>query len=85
MRSYLRDAARVLAPGGRALFHHSNYPREPKTHYGQNPHARNQMTAALFQSHTKAAGLETLETVVIPWGDIADLDCLSLVEKTAAA
>ena len=44
VRSYLKDTARVLKPGGRALFHHSNYPTAPKEHYGQNPHARNQMT-----------------------------------------
>ena len=33
-------------PGGRALFHHSNYPKAAETHYGVNPHSRNRMTVA---------------------------------------
>ena len=26
VQAYLRDTARVLKPGGMALYHHSNYP-----------------------------------------------------------
>jgi Cyclopropane fatty acid synthase and related methyltransferases len=85
VRSYLKDTARVLKPGGRALFHHSNYPTAPKEHYGQNPHSRNQMTEATFRDYTREAGLETLGTQIISWGQIPDLDCISLVAKPAAA
>jgi SAM-dependent methyltransferase len=85
VRSYLKDTARVLKPGGRALFHHSNYPTAPKEHYGQNPHSRNQMTEATFREFTRDAGLETLGTQIISWGQIPDLDCSSLVGKTGAS
>jgi ubiquinone/menaquinone biosynthesis C-methylase UbiE len=83
--SYLQDAARVLMPGGCALLHHSNYPTAARTHYGTNPYARNEMTVPLFQEFVAAAGLEALETRIIPWGDIPDLDCLSLVSKPGVA
>jgi SAM-dependent methyltransferase len=39
VEAYLRDTARVLTPGGMALYHHSNYPAPLDWHYGQNPHA----------------------------------------------
>jgi SAM-dependent methyltransferase len=83
--SYLQDAGRVLMPGGCALFHHSNYPLASGTHYGANPYARNRMTVALFREFIEAAGLEATETIVIPWGDLPDLDCLSLVTKPGVA
>jgi len=83
--SYLQDAARVLMSGGRALFHHSNYPKAAETHYGTNPYARNRMTVALFREFIEAAGLEATETIVIPWGDLPDLDCLSLVTRPGGA
>lgn len=84
VESYLNDAARVLAPGGRALFHHSNYPAPLDRHYGLNPHARNHMTRDLFIELARAAGLDIVESRVITWVDVDELDCLSLVEKPAA-
>jgi ubiquinone/menaquinone biosynthesis C-methylase UbiE len=81
VRSYLCDAARILRPGGLALFHHSNYPAPPDRHYGQNPHARNHMTAALFAKLAEQAGLQVVEMVIIPRGEVSDLDCLSLLIK----
>lgn len=85
VRSYLQDCGRVLRPGGRALFHHSNYPEAAATHYGTSPYARNQMTVALFRDYAGAAGLEVTETRILPCGDLPDLDGLSLVTKPAAA
>jgi ubiquinone/menaquinone biosynthesis C-methylase UbiE len=80
VESYLKDTKRVLAKGGRALYHHSNYPAPSDLHYGQNPHARNHMTQQLFKSMCDAAGLHILSSVPMRWGDIAELDCLTLVE-----
>lgn len=81
VRSYLTDAARVLKPGGMALFHHSNFPAPLDRHYGLNPHSRNHMTAPLFGAYARAAGLEVVETRIIPWGESSDLDALSLVRN----
>ena len=81
VRSYLQDTARVLKPGGMGLFHHSNFPAPLEQHYGLNPHSRNHMTAPLFSAYAQAAGLDVVESVVIPWGEIKDLDALSLVRK----
>jgi SAM-dependent methyltransferase len=81
--AYLQDTQRVLAPGGRAVFHHSNYAAPAERHYGQNPHARNHMTQALFSEFAARAGLTVSESVVIPWGKEVALDCVTLLEKPA--
>ncbi|MBN8892925.1 MAG: hypothetical protein ABS99_04970 [Acetobacteraceae bacterium SCN 69-10] len=79
VRSYLRDAARVLQRGGRAFMHHSNYPQT--TIWWSNPHSRNTMTHTLFATYAEEAGLLVLQQKVLNWGSDVDLDCLSLVEK----
>jgi SAM-dependent methyltransferase len=81
--SYVLDTARVLTPGGRALFHHSNYGVPTGHGYGANPHARNYMTQELFSSYAREARLEVERSHVIPWGEIADLDCITLLRKPA--
>lgn len=79
VRSYLRDTARVLKPGGRGFFHHSNYTagRDWRT----NPHSRNFMSRELFAAYVQAEGLRVVNQFVFEWGHVAGLDCLSLVEK----
>jgi ubiquinone/menaquinone biosynthesis C-methylase UbiE len=79
--AYLKDTARVLAPSGRALYHHSNYPAPRERHYGQNPHARNHMTQALFRQLSENAGLGVRRSIVIDWGGSKNLDFITLVEK----
>jgi SAM-dependent methyltransferase len=80
--SYLADAARILKDGGMALLHHSNHVSPPTTvHYGQNPHARNHMTRDLFREYAEQAGLSVVESVVIDWAGVPQLDCVSLVRK----
>jgi ubiquinone/menaquinone biosynthesis C-methylase UbiE len=79
--SYLIDAKRVLKTGGMMLLHHSNYSATPAEHYGQHPSARNYMPRLLFQKLANDAGLAILESTTFQWGDVADLDCLSLLQK----
>jgi ubiquinone/menaquinone biosynthesis C-methylase UbiE len=85
VESYLKDTRRVLAHGGRALFHHSNFPAPMDRHYGQNPHARNHMTKELFGRYAHDAGLVVLESTIIDWGDAKNIDCVSLLEKKERA
>lgn len=79
--SYLQDAFRILRPGGRALFHHSNLDKYPGSDYKSNPHWRNFMSKNLFAHAGNRSGLRVLEQVTIDWDKVRDLDCLTLVEK----
>ena len=79
--SYLADAHRVLIPGGRALFHHSNYSLNPDSPFSENPHARAYMSAQLFEEYANKSGLTVLEQKIIGWGGIENLDCITLLEK----
>ena len=80
--SYLKDTARVLRPGGMALFHHSNYDAPPGRPYGQSPHARNHMTEGLFREYVAQAGLQMIKTGrLLGWGGEPDLDRLTLVGR----
>jgi SAM-dependent methyltransferase len=79
--SYVADAHRVLKPGGHALFHHSNYSAPLDRHYGQNPHARNHMTFELFQEIAEAGRMAIVASEAMPWGNVPDLDRLSLLRK----
>jgi SAM-dependent methyltransferase len=81
VQAYLRDTARVLAPGGMAFYHHSNYPAPPDRPYGSNPGARNHMTAEMFASYARSAGLDILVQQVIEWDKVPNLDCLTLVQR----
>lgn len=83
VESYIKDASRVLKPGGRALYHHSNYDA-PGSKYSTNPHSRNHMTQDIFRSYCDAAGMRVLESTVIRWGRVQDIDCVSLIERPAA-
>ncbi|WP_165585521.1 class I SAM-dependent methyltransferase [Roseococcus sp. SYP-B2431] len=82
VRSYILDTARILAPGGRALYQHSNYDAPTDRHYGQNPHARNRMTEAMLRGFAAEAGLEILSTRALPWGGVEDLRNASLQAGT---
>jgi SAM-dependent methyltransferase len=79
--SYVNDAFRVLRPGGRALFHHSNFTSNPGGDWGQNPHGRNFMSRNLFSHVAQRVGFSVREQVILDWGLDAQLDCLSLIEK----
>ena len=79
--SYLRDAHRVLRPGGMALLHHSNYSGPSRDHYGQHPGARNLMQRLEFQALSNSAGFAVLQSTTFTWAETPDLDCLSLLQK----
>ncbi|MCD2181671.1 class I SAM-dependent methyltransferase [Rhizobium sp. GN54] len=79
--SYINDAARILQPGGRALFHHSNFVSAPGADYKENPHWRNYMSKSLFAHAANRAGLSVLDQVTIEWDGERNLDCLSLLER----
>jgi ubiquinone/menaquinone biosynthesis C-methylase UbiE len=81
VESYLKDTARILKPGGMGLFHHSNYPAPLDRHYGQNPHARNHMTQSLFIRLATEAKLSVVNSMIIQWAQVEDLDCITLVRK----
>ncbi len=78
---YLKETRRVLKPGGRALFHHSNNTVDYRVTFSTGIHGRNYMSKQLFAYLADRAGLEVLEQRVIDWGGKKDLDCLTLVEK----
>jgi ubiquinone/menaquinone biosynthesis C-methylase UbiE len=81
VESYLQDTYRVLCQGGKALYHHSNYSVATTQHYGLNPHARNIMSQPLFAELIEKANLHVIKSIVIPWGNVPELDCVSLIEK----
>lgn len=79
--SYLKDAFRVLRVGGRALFHHSNYTAAPGNLYRNNPHWRNFMSKELFAHVASRHGLRVIDQSVLRWGDVPNIDCLTLLAK----
>lgn len=81
IQRYLHDLLRILKPGGKAVFHHSNNAAGKGIPYGQNLHARAYLTAELFAEMAGRAGLRVLEQHIIPWGQVPALDCLSLVSR----
>jgi SAM-dependent methyltransferase len=79
VRSYLRDTRRVLAPGGRGFFHHSNYTGGGD--WRTNLEARNFMSKEWFAHYAQKEGLKVLSQRLVDWSGIPDLDCLTLVER----
>lgn len=78
--SYIRDAARVLERGGRALFHHSNLSAFPGRNHRLNPGGRNFMSQELFIHTARRSGFELIESLTFDW-DAPHTDCLTLLEK----
>lgn len=79
VRSYLRDTRRVLKPGGRGFFHHSNY--TGGYDWKTNPESRNFMSKAFFAHYAQKEGLIVLAQQEIQWSGIPALDCLTLVGR----
>lgn len=79
--NYLKETRRVLENGGRALFHHSNNSSDYRVTFSSGTSGRNYMSKDLFAYLANRAGLKILEQRVIDWGDVKELDCLTLLEK----
>lgn len=84
--SYLQDAYRILVPGGKILFHHSNnYEARLGESFLVNTHARNFMTDKIFACLAMTVGFKVLSQDIMDWGTgewlATNLDCLSLCEK----
>lgn len=78
---YLKETERVLKSGGRALFHHSNNTEDYKVTFSTGTSGRNYMSAQLFAYLANRAGLKIIKQKIIDWGQVKNLDCLTLVEK----
>jgi SAM-dependent methyltransferase len=81
VRAYLEDTARILVPGGRALFHHSNYDLNPGGNVHDNPRWRNFMSKKLFNHYAMKSGLTCLASEVLDWESYPALDCVTLLER----
>lgn len=79
--SYLKDIFRVLERGGKALIHHSNNTSDYKNDFSNTQHRRNYMSKDIFAYLACRCGFSVIEQRCIAWGDIPDLDCVSLLRK----
>jgi len=79
--AYMPEISRVLAPGGQAFIHHSNYVGAPGADFRQNPHWRNFMSRDLFKHLAMHHGFAIERQALHAWGGVADLDCLTLMRK----
>lgn len=81
--AYLREAARVLAPAGRALLHVSNNQENPEASYRDNRHWRNFGGLDVIRHLAVRCGLTVLAAQPLDWQGEPQLDGLLLLEKPA--
>lgn len=84
--NYLKESYRILVPGGRILFHHSNnYDAKLGEPFIVNANGRNFMSDKIFASMAMSFGFNVLSQDIFDWESgtrAKNLDCLSLCEKS---
>lgn len=78
---YLNDVYRVLIPGGKALFHHSNNFLDYRASFGSTLHSRSYMSKDIFAYLAYRSGFKIISQEIIDWSGYKDLDCITLLEK----
>lgn len=78
--NYLKETYRILKPGGKALFHHSNNDSDYKASYDNAAESRSFMSKTIFAYLAYRAGFEIEEQRIVDWVK-PELDCLTLVVK----
>ena len=83
IREYLKECARVMKPSATGFIHHSNYGTlNPEAGQIEDaPHLRSNQSKDNFARQAREAGLEIVSQSVFNWGDVKDLDCISLFKK----
>jgi SAM-dependent methyltransferase len=81
VQAYLPEFKRVLKSGCYGFCHHSHYTANPGGDFRDNPHWRNFMSKELFAHMLVKAGLEVVEQQIIDWGEVTNLDCVTLFRK----
>lgn len=80
VRSYMREFARILMPGGCAFAHHSNYTGSPGGDLHCNPGWRNFMSQELFAHYAYKEGLGVIRQKKVDWkSDGTFIDCFTLL------
>lgn len=87
--SYIKEAARVLAPEGRAFLHHSNLARYPLLEArAHNAHWRAEsVSASIVAAVSELIGLTVLSQEEHVWGGDETLlsDCITVLAKNGSA
>jgi SAM-dependent methyltransferase len=78
---YVREIARVLRPGGRALIHHSVYAEHPGRDIRKNPDWRAFMPARELHRVVEDGGLAIESSETFPWTGKELTDGLMLLRK----
>lgn len=81
VQCYVKEAYRVIRPGGHAFIHCSNYTGNPGGDFRENPHWRNFMSCEIFTHLAKKARFTVARVSTVDWGGIPNLDCLFLLRK----
>lgn len=85
LRSYIKEAARILKPNGAGFIHHSNLGACPDDGMPseQDQHWRSRtMTAELFRSFCEEAGIRCEHQKLVDWsGTGHNIDCFSIFRQ----